>query len=83
MEVLSFTIDCIPPKTTAQQQKTAVIGGKPRRYDPKKVKEAKHDLLVLLFQHKPKSPIEGPIKVKIQWRYPWRASASKKEKAKG
>lgn len=60
-----------PPKATAQQQKTAVIGGKPRRYDPKNVAAAKHTLLTLLLQHRPSSPIEGPVRLSVAWVYPF------------
>jgi len=66
-----FTLDIIPPKATAQQQKTAVIGGRIRKYDPANVRQAKTDLLSLLMQHAPERPIDGPVTVVIHWIYPY------------
>ena len=49
-----FFLAINPPRTTAQQQKTAIINGKPRRYDPPSLKAAKCLLLAALAAHKPK-----------------------------
>lgn len=74
---MNFFIPCIPPKATAQQQKTAVIGGKVRKYDPANVKQAKQGLLTLLLQHQPDEPFAGPIKLEVEWHYPLRKSETK------
>ena len=80
---LQFTIDCIPPKATAQQKKVAMIGGKPRVYEPKNVKDAKNDMLSLLHPHRPEKPLNGPLRLSITWTYPWRSSESKRNRALG
>lgn len=80
---LSFRLDCVPPKATAQQAKIAMIGGRPRKYDPANVKAAKSDLLNLLLPHAPSRPFEGPLKVSVCWEYPWRKSESKKARLAG
>lgn len=81
--IIQFKIDCIPPKATAQQKKIAMIGGKPRMYDPKNVKSAKQDMLSLLTPHKPTVPFEGPVRLSIVWIYPWRKSEPKKNRTEG
>lgn len=75
---LRFEIDCVPPKATAQQQKTAVIGGRVRKYDPKNVSKAKSDMLDMLAPHAPPEPLEGPLALSVVWTYPYRKSDSKK-----
>jgi Holliday junction resolvase RusA-like endonuclease len=68
---MKFHIPINPPTATAQQQKTAVIGGKVRKYDPKNVKAAKSDLFAALFPYRPEQPLEGPLSVRINWVYPF------------
>ena len=80
---IRFTIDCIPPKATAQQKQITMIGGKPRMYDPRNVKQAKSDFLTLLGPYKPDRPIEGPVRLSIVWTYPWRKSEPKKNRIQG
>lgn len=80
---LSFWINCIPPKATAQMQKTAVINGHVRKYDPKNVKQAKSDLFSMLHPRSPEKPIEGPVRLSVVWAYPWRKSEPKKNRVNG
>lgn len=78
--MIEFHIDCIPPKATAQQAKITMIGGKPRKYDPKNVKAAKQSMIALLQPFKPEKPLEGPVKLSVTWVYPWRKSEPKKNR---
>lgn len=75
---MKFRLDMVPPTATAQQQKTAVIGGHVRKYDPKNVKTAKETLLVLLMQKRPAKPLEGALRLGIHWCFPWRKSELKR-----
>lgn len=78
-------LDIVPPKATAQQQKTAVIGGRIRKYDPANVKSAKRDLLTLLLSdpQRPQTPLVGPLRVDVAWTYPWRKATPQKAKKSG
>jgi Holliday junction resolvase RusA-like endonuclease len=67
----------VPPTATAQQQKTAVINGCIRKYDPKNVKAAKNDLFHLLRQHQPTEEIKGPLFMEVVYRWPYRKSEKK------
>ena len=47
-------VPCNPPKTTAQQQKTAVRNGYVTKYDPPAVKQAKEYLTKLFMPYSPR-----------------------------
>lgn len=67
---LSIYLDIEPPTATAQEQKTAVRGGVPRKYDPPKVKAAKELLREALRPWKPDKPLDGPLRLYVEWRFP-------------
>jgi len=79
----SFFIDCNPPKSTSQQKGVMVMGGKPRHFKKKAVREAERDLLSLLAPHRVLSPMEGPLVLSVLWVYPWRSAEPKKNRAAG
>lgn len=78
-----FVIHCIPPKATSQQKGIMMIGGKPRHFKKKNVKQAEDTFLALLAMHRPEQSFDGPISLTVMWRYPWRKSEPKKNKAYG
>lgn len=67
---MQFFLDIEPPTATAQEQKTAVRGGVPRKYDPPKVKAAKELLREALRPWKPEKPLDGPLRLYVEWRFP-------------
>lgn len=67
---MQFFLDIDPPTATAQEQKTTVRGGTPRKYDPPKVKEAKFLLREALRPFKPPMPMDGPLQLYVEWRFP-------------
>lgn len=67
---MKFFLDLVPPRTTAQQQKTAVINGRPRRYDPKSVKAARALYMAALAPHRPREPYSGPLRLTVRWQFP-------------
>ncbi len=75
--MIKVILPIVPPKGTAQQQKTAVIGGKVRKYDPKSVKQAKALMTQLLAPHKPASPLEGALSLCLRFVYPYRVADRK------
>ena len=83
MRTLSFSINCIPPKATSQQKGVMVIGGHPRFFKKKHVKQAEDSLMSLLMPHSPAVPFVGPVKLTVYWTYPWRKSEKKSVIAQG
>ena len=58
------------PTTTHQQKKVAVVNGKPKFYEPQKLKEARCLFLNLLAPYTPNEKIEGPIRLTVKWLFP-------------
>ena len=79
MNNLIFKLKCNPPITTSQEKKVAIIGGKPRFYEPKRLKEAKQILISLLQEHAPQEKFEGAIKLTVTWCFPKNKSHKHKE----
>ena len=67
---MDFYMDIIPPTATAQMKKVRVVNGKPMFYEPEKVKAAKNLLIRGLIRHAPFEPMEGPLALKVEWRFP-------------
>ena len=67
---LSIYLDIDPPTATAQEQKTTIRGGHPRKYDPKNVKAAKQLLADALEGYRPDVPLDGPLALYVEWRFP-------------
>jgi Holliday junction resolvase RusA-like endonuclease len=60
-----------PPSTvTAQQKGVAVMGGKPRFYTKKKVKDAHRALVAQLAPHAPGFPFEGQVILRVTFTFP-------------
>jgi Holliday junction resolvase RusA-like endonuclease len=83
IKTLSFSISCIPPKATSQQKGVMVIGGHPRFFKKKHVKQAEASLMSMLMPHRPAVPFTGPVKLTVYWTYPWRKSEKKSVIAQG
>ena len=54
-----------------------------RHYQPVKVKRNSFTLGLLMNEHRPPTPMEGPLRLDVQFRYPWRAGTSKKVRTAG
>ena len=67
---MNFFIAMNPPTATAQEKKVAIVGGKPRYYDPGPVKEARRKLSDHLMQYRPEIPISGPVALVTLWLFP-------------
>ena len=67
---MKFFMKMNPPTATAQEKKVAVIKGRPRYYDPPKVKEAKKQLMGHLMSYRPTEPLTGPLALTVEWRFP-------------
>ena len=74
---MKFTLEIAPPRTTAQQKGERILwvsdgkAAKPiiQHYEKATVKHARDVYKDALRPYAPESPIEGPIEIKIIWRY--------------
>ena len=69
---LDFFMPMIPPTVTHQEKQVRVIGGKPRFYEPAKLKAARQKITAHLAKHRPAKPIRRPIPIwlDVEWRFP-------------
>lgn len=82
----SFTVRCIPPKSTHQgslsilkrKDGTQFVG----KFTNSKGKKVQNDLIALFSSHVPGKPFMGPVKCSVVWAYPWNKTEKKKNKAK-
>ena len=58
------------PTCTAQQQKVAIVKGKPRFYKDGRLKATKQLFIAHLAPHAPKKPFIGAIKLTVIWLFP-------------
>ena len=59
-----------PPTVTAQMNKVTCVNGKPIFYKTDKLKQERKILLKHLKPFKPVRPLEGPIELKVIWKFP-------------
>lgn len=82
-ERIEFTIGCIPPKTTAQST-TRVFKNKYTRKmfigKTERGATTRNEIIGLLLPFKPELPLQGALKLKIEWVYPYLKSVRKKDK---
>lgn len=67
--MIEFTIPGNPPRTTAQQNKIAVVNGTPLVYSPKKLKDAKELYYTAALIHRPKEPMQGAIGLSAEFHF--------------
>jgi Holliday junction resolvase RusA-like endonuclease len=72
-----FCVPGIPPKTTAQQKGACAVGKGVRFFKKGKTKDAERLLFSLLEPFVPSTPFQGPLRVRIDWNFPWRESDTK------
>lgn len=86
VRVIAFHVPIVPPKATSQGagKRMMIITSKatgkqlPLFFKSDKAKAAEHDLLVLCAPYKPARPIEGPVRLQVDFVWPWRVSEPKK-----
>jgi Holliday junction resolvase RusA-like endonuclease len=77
LKELRFSLDIVPPKSTAQGKGVCVVGGKPRFFTKAKQKRDIGFFTAALTPHIPPVPFEGPLQVNIEWHFPYRKSERK------
>lgn len=70
MSQIEFFMAMQPPTVTAQMRKVSVVAGKPHFYDSPEVEAAKEKLRCRLAQHRPKRPLDGPLRLYAKWCFP-------------
>lgn len=68
--MLEFFLPMIPPTVTAQEHKVTEVNGKPRYYDPPRLKAARSKLTGALASHRPDAPLSGPLRLVTKWCFP-------------
>lgn len=58
-----------PSTVTAQQKGACVIGNKVHYYTKEKVKAEQDTLALKLRRFRPSAPLEGPLYLRIEWRF--------------
>ncbi len=67
---MEFFLDMIPPTVTAQEHKVRIVRGRPMFYDTPRLKEARGAFESLLHKYRPATPLEGPVSLYVEWRFP-------------
>lgn len=85
---ISFNINCIPPKHTAQGSSTILKNFKTGKFfigkkSNSNATKAKNELIALIAPYAPEKPLEGPLRLTVGWSYPWRSSEPKKNRVNG
>lgn len=81
--VLRFQIACVPPKTSHHAKRIVRVGKWARLADKPELVAAKDMLDALLLPHQPAAPFQGPVRLDLEFTWPWRASDSKRVRAQG
>lgn len=78
-----FFLPIVPPRTTHQAKKIVRVGGFTKLADKPELKAVVSDYMTLLRPHAPAKPMEGAIKLHLEFTFPWRKSEPKKNRALG
>ena len=81
----AFFIRCNPPRSTAQSAKRVGVkkDGKPFSFTTAKGKQQESDFLSLLMPFVPEKPCEGPLRLTINYKFPFLSNEKKAIKEKG
>ena len=66
---ITFFVPGQPPRATAQEKKVTVIHGRPKYYEPEKVKTAKAYLISGIAPYRPQKPLQGALSLKTCWMF--------------
>lgn len=83
MASVSFFVACVPPRTSHHHKRIVRVGGFARLADKPELAAAKATLDALLLPHQPLMPVFGPVRLAMEFTWPWRQSETKKTRALG
>ena len=75
---MRIVLPIMPPRTTAQQKGVRVVQGRPQFYTKQKVARGAATWMAALAPYRPKTPLEGPIRVSAVFIYPYLTSTPQK-----
>ena len=67
---MKIDLKMIPPTATSQENKVAYVSGKLMHYKSKGAKETFKILTKALKSYAPETPMDGPIRLIVLWRFP-------------
>jgi Holliday junction resolvase RusA-like endonuclease len=79
--MISFHLPIVPPKATSQTKRLVMIGGKPQFFPKKEHAEAERNLLSLCAAYAPNAPLSGPLKLQVDFVFPWRKCETKRRRS--
>ena len=83
MTAFSFHLACVPPRTSHHAKHIVRVGQWSRLADKPELVKAKAMLDALLLPHQPVAPIPGPVRLELEFTWPWRAVESKRVRVQG
>lgn len=81
--MLEFDVKCNPPTATSQQKGAMRCGNGIRFFTKPHVAQAKADLTQLFAWKGPSEPLEGALRLRLDFRFPMRKSETKARRALG
>lgn len=81
--MLVFHLSCVPPTASHHRKRIVRVGRFSRLADAGSLVAAKEAIDVLLLPHRPAAPIAGPVKLSLEFTWPWRTAETKKVRALG
>lgn len=81
--MIAFHLPIVPPKATSQTKRLVMVNGKPKFFPKKEHQIAENDLTLLCAPHRPTAPLVGPVALRVDFVFPWRASEPKRRLALG
>jgi Holliday junction resolvase RusA-like endonuclease len=81
--MMAFFVPCVPPTANHQRKRIVRIGQSARLADKPELVAAKAMLDSVLLPHQPHAPVEGPVRLVLEFTWPWRKSEAKRTRALG
>lgn len=77
--MIAFHLPIVPPKATSQGagKRIVIKDGRPMFFKNDKATGSENDLTLLCSEYRPAAPLIGPIKLQVDFVFPWRKSESK------
>jgi Holliday junction resolvase RusA-like endonuclease len=81
--MIAFRLDIVPPRATSQTKRLVMVAGKPRFFAKAAHQAAENDLLLLCARYAPPEPLTGPLRLRVDFVFPWRKAESKRRRSLG
>jgi Holliday junction resolvase RusA-like endonuclease len=81
--MIAFFVSCVPPTTSHHHKRIVRVGQFARLADKPELVAAKAMLDSVLLPHQPHAPVEGPVRLVLEFTWPWRKSEAKRTRALG